>query len=168
MVQQVNANAGEDMQICLGESTVLTASGGLYFTWDTGVETASISVSPDATTVYSVTVSNGFSSQTAEVVVTVEDCQDIDTIPQNFGFEYRVFPNPTDGQVNIRLSGIENVSSIYISDLTGKVISTETFEPNNGYVIDKQYDFSSFSKGIYLITFKQIGEVAISKKLIVK
>jgi len=168
VVQQVNASAGEDTQICVGESIELTATGGLYFTWDTGEETASISVSPDETTVYTVTVSNGFSSQTAEVVVTVEDCQAINNLPQNFSSEFTVYPNPTIGQVNIRLSGIENVSSIYISDLTGKVISSEIVETNGGHVINKQYDFSSFNKGIYLITFKQSGEVAITKKLIVR
>lgn len=168
VVQQVNASAGEDIQICLGESVDLTATGGLYFTWDTGVETASITVSPDETTVYTVTVSNGFSSQTAEVVVTVEACQSQNNLPQNFGNEIRVYPNPTDGQVNVTLGGIENVSSIYISDMTGKVISSEIVETNGGHVINKQYDFSSFNKGIYLITFKQSGVPAITKKLIVR
>ncbi|OWY23806.1 PKD domain-containing protein [Sphingobacteriales bacterium UPWRP_1] len=55
------ANAGSPQNICYGEGTVLTATGGIYFHWSTNENTSSIAVYPAETTVYWVTVtdSNG-------------------------------------------------------------------------------------------------------------
>lgn len=44
--------------ICNGQSTVLTASGGGTYAWNTGATTAGITVAPTATTTYTVTVTN--------------------------------------------------------------------------------------------------------------
>ena len=59
--------------ICSGSSTILTASGANTYTWNTGSNTASISVSPSSTTVYTVTGSNGAcvsSPKTTTITVT--------------------------------------------------------------------------------------------------
>ncbi|MCO4821104.1 MAG: T9SS type A sorting domain-containing protein, partial [Flavobacteriaceae bacterium] len=69
--ENVIANAGDDQNICEGEYVTLSASGGLYFLWSNGATTASISVNPNETTVYSVTVSNDTDSATDEVTVIV-------------------------------------------------------------------------------------------------
>jgi hypothetical protein len=67
----VVANAGTDQTICDGESTTLTASGGTDFVWSTGETTASITVNPTVTTIYSVTVSDGGVSDSDDVQITV-------------------------------------------------------------------------------------------------
>ncbi len=69
--QQVVANAGPDVSICEGDSTTLTATGGTNYVWSTGATTASITVNPNATTTYTVTVSDGTTSATDSVTVTV-------------------------------------------------------------------------------------------------
>lgn len=58
--------------ICAGASTTLTASGGTSYAWSTGETTAEITVTPLATTTYTVTVStpNGC-SETANQTVAV-------------------------------------------------------------------------------------------------
>ena len=69
----VTANAGDDVTICEGESVTLTASGGGTYSWSTGATTASITVSPSTTTIYSVTVKDGDCEDSDSVKVTVED-----------------------------------------------------------------------------------------------
>lgn len=65
------ANAGSDVTICIGQSTLLTATGGGTYLWNTGASTASIIVSPMSTGNYVVTVSNGACSSKDTVKVTV-------------------------------------------------------------------------------------------------
>jgi len=53
-----NAQITGDNQICINETTVLTASGGTTYLWNNGATTAAISVSPLITTTYNVTVTS--------------------------------------------------------------------------------------------------------------
>ncbi len=69
-VLNVTAQAGPDKTICGGTSTTLTASGGGTYLWSTGERTATITVSPNQSTTYTVTVSNG-------------SCQDSDSVRVN-------------------------------------------------------------------------------------
>lgn len=57
--------------ICSGQSTALTASGGLTYSWNTTATTSSITVSPATGTTYSVIVSAGNCSDTTSISVTV-------------------------------------------------------------------------------------------------
>ncbi len=69
-----DANAGDDVLICEGETVALTATGGLEYTWSNGETGATINVSPNTTTNYTVTVSNGNGCEASdEVTVTVAE-----------------------------------------------------------------------------------------------
>ena len=57
--------------ICAGTSTVLTASGVTTYTWNTGANSATLSVSPSSTTAYTVSGGNPGCSSLATKVVTV-------------------------------------------------------------------------------------------------
>jgi hypothetical protein len=65
------ANAGSDEDICNGGSVTLTASGGSTYNWNTGASTASTTVNPATTTIYTVTVTVNGCSSTDNVTVTV-------------------------------------------------------------------------------------------------
>ena len=65
------AVVSNDTTICAGTSITLTASGGNTYLWSTGQTSASISVSPSATTSYSVTITSLNCSDTGSVVVNV-------------------------------------------------------------------------------------------------
>lgn len=67
------ANAGADVSVCNGTSATLTASGGTNYVWiGTGQNTASLTVTPNATTTYQVQVTDaGGCPDTDAVVVTV-------------------------------------------------------------------------------------------------
>ncbi|MBT8258758.1 MAG: hypothetical protein KJO49_09830, partial [Bacteroidia bacterium] len=68
-----SAGAGNDITICQGETTTLTATGGESYLWNTGQTTASINVSPNSTTTYSVTVTENNCESSDSVTVTVLD-----------------------------------------------------------------------------------------------
>lgn len=63
-----------DTTICVGDSAIIEAGGGVSYRWSTGDTTATIEVAPVSSNSYSVTAtdSNGCSS-TAEITVTVSD-----------------------------------------------------------------------------------------------
>jgi hypothetical protein len=68
------ANAGNDVNICTGGSTQLQASGGTTYSWSpvTGLSNPNIAnpiASPAATTIYTVTVSNGINCTAMDAVV---------------------------------------------------------------------------------------------------
>ena len=65
------ADAGIDQTICVGESAELNASGGTSFLWSNGQTDAQITVSPTATTTYTVTVTNNGCTDADQVTVFV-------------------------------------------------------------------------------------------------
>ncbi|MDP4267551.1 MAG: T9SS type A sorting domain-containing protein [Bacteroidota bacterium] len=70
---QVTANAGADQSICIGSSATLTANQGTGYTysWSTKETTRQITVTPQGTMTYFLTVTSGNQSATDNVVVTV-------------------------------------------------------------------------------------------------
>lgn len=112
----VNALASADDTICNGESTILSASGGLYYNWTPSLglscaNCASTSASPATTTRYIVEASNGVISDFDTVTIYVNPVplasaitSSNDTIFSNSpGFAYQWYRNGT------LLSGENNV-----------------------------------------------------------
>ncbi|MBI4929431.1 MAG: gliding motility-associated C-terminal domain-containing protein [Bacteroidetes bacterium] len=102
------ANITGNTIICNGNNTALTASGGLTYVWNTFATTTSITVSPNASTNYSVVATNGACSDTAFISVTVNPTPtasagtdttimqfESTTLNGNGGTSYQWFP-PTD------------------------------------------------------------------------
>ncbi|MGB4958920.1 MAG: T9SS type A sorting domain-containing protein, partial [Saprospiraceae bacterium] len=67
----INVAITGDTTICLGGSTTLTASGGISYTWSNNATTASITVSPLITTIYTVTATdaNGCKGTASRTVI---------------------------------------------------------------------------------------------------
>ncbi len=80
----VTVNAGDDVSICTGENITLTATGNGDFLWSTGETTASISVSPSSTTLYSVTSTLGGCSNSDDVEVTVNEAPTVNILESDF------------------------------------------------------------------------------------
>ena len=128
----VNADAGEDVIICLGSSTILTATGGSSYQWNTGETTQSIEVSPEMTTTYSVEVFNAAenNSDMDEVEVVVND------IPTaNAGDDTEICQGSTatltaEGGSSYQWNTGETTQSIEVSPDTTTTYSVEVF--NNG------------------------------------
>jgi len=172
VLQPVEADAGEDVIICLDEIATLTATGGDDYVWSTGATTQTILVSPTETTDYTVTVFNALDFDEASVRVEVDlNCQIETVVPpidEILDFSFDIFPNPAVNSVNVKLSGTIIGSDVFIFDLTGKIVKhTEIYNEELSPVTTAQIDISKLQSGVYFV--KLIDEDRdITKKLIVR
>lgn len=70
------ANAGPDVTICTGQQTILNGSGGVGYLWQPGNQpSASYTVTPTATTTYTLLVTDAIGCTASDqVIVTVQPC----------------------------------------------------------------------------------------------
>ncbi len=71
VITQPHITIAGSASVCLGTSELLTAVGGGNYSWSTGATTISISVSPTATTTYSVVAATGTCADTGYFTVSV-------------------------------------------------------------------------------------------------
>ncbi|WP_430468122.1 Ig-like domain-containing protein [Winogradskyella ouciana] len=173
VIPEVEADAGEDVEICLGETVTLTATGGDEYEWSTGESTQSIQVSPNTTTEYTVTVFNALDFDEDSVMVFVDDdCDEeggeteVPEDPQNFSFD--VFPNPAKNYVNVKLSGSVALSRVHLYDITGKLIHSEIISNDNlSMSTTTRIDVTMLRPGMYIIKMNDIDR-EITKRLIIR
>tara|TARA_R110002033_G_scaffold60044_5_gene109950 strand:+ start:35452 stop:42342 length:6891 start_codon:yes stop_codon:yes gene_type:complete len=169
VLNPVIADAGEDVIICPEELVSLTATGGDDYVWSTGQTTETIQVSPSETTDYTVTVFNALDFDEATVRVEVDlDCTTQSDLPTNADeIDLDVYPNPALNEVNIKLTGVFEVSYIHIFDVTGKLVSKiQIFNDELNPTTTTTINISSLQSGIYFVKF--LDETRdITKKLIV-
>ncbi|MBP92613.1 MAG: hypothetical protein CMC55_00675 [Flavobacteriaceae bacterium] len=170
VVEVVNADAGEDVEICADgdENTTATlrATGGLYYQWSTGETTQSIRVSPQESTVYEVVVSNGFNSETDQVNVTVNQC--LSTVePEVVDAEITVFPNPATSEINVKVSGFDNDTKVNIYDMLGRLIQTNAIGVTANGAITKKINVSNLPRGMVLVTLNQNGKIYTKKIVLI-
>jgi len=134
--------------ICVGGNAILTASTtATSYTWSNGSTNASTTVSPLATTVYTVSVSsiNGCIASSA-VTVNVNTCTGIDESALS-NQVINLYPNPNVGIFNFHLNGI---STVIISNTLGQIIYNETLEKGN-----QRIDITNQANGMYFVKIIQ-------------
>jgi hypothetical protein len=79
----------------------------------------------------------------------------------------KFYPNPTGGKGSIKFRSTGNKKySLHITDMTGRIIRTETFEANAGENV-RALDLGSFAKGIYMLELRT-GELHEILKVVVQ
>jgi hypothetical protein len=76
----------------------------------------------------------------------------------------QLFPNPTNGIVNLIMYRVSSNTEISIADMNGKLVFNNTFIPN-GNTINTNIDISNLNVGIYFISVKN-NKGIINKKLL--
>ncbi|WP_178985259.1 Ig-like domain-containing protein [Winogradskyella helgolandensis] len=129
--EALNASAGDDQQICEGESTILNASGGTNYVWSTGETADSIEVTPDITTTYIVTVSddNG-QSEEANVTVTVNALPVANAGEDQFLCEGSSTTLTATGGASYLWSTGETTASIEVSPTEESIYTVEVSDNN--------------------------------------
>ncbi len=146
----VNANptvsaSTSNSLICTGASVVLTAStSATSYTWNTGATTMTTSVTPTVTTTYTVNVSNAAScNASAVVIVNVNTCTGINEASAN---SISVYPNPTNGVVNINLTAeLAKNASLEVYDALGKLVVKQILSNELNTI-----NISNLENGIYV------------------
>ena len=184
-----DANAGSDLTICKGESITLSGSGGEGYLWSTGEEDATIVVSPDRTTTYTLQATRGGVTDTDEVVVTVINCdlnnevnnsvsnttgntttntpaQDSDQILNKTTFDLTVYPNPTEGKINVQTTVPIYNFNLVLMNINGNVIYSDEMDAREDG-IDKEIDLSRFAKGVYLLQLYNAEESYVRKVIVI-
>ena len=188
-IPPADANAGEDLTICRGESITLNGTGGEEYTWSTGETGSSIVVSPDRTTSYTLQATRGGVTDTDEVVVTVINCDlnngtdtgvsdtsgssapnipsgnNTENISNKAAFDLTVYPNPTEGKINLQTTVPIYNFNLVLMNINGNVIYSDEMDASQDG-INKEIDLSGFAKGVYLLQLYN-GEDSYVKKVIV-
>jgi hypothetical protein len=148
----VTAASSAPNQMCVGEKITLTASssssaGPISFQWMSNSSSlllagTSVEVSPNVTTIYTVTATDANGCQKSTTIVqNVDVCAGIN---QNVASsDVKVYPNPTAGEFTIEHNN-SNSKTIEVVDITGKLIYTATTTQQSTNV-----SLKGFASGIY-------------------
>jgi len=138
-------------------SSILTAStSATTYLWSDGATTMTTAVTPTTTTTYTVTVTDVCSAE-AYVTITVSNCNGIKDLTSAY---IEVYPNPTNGLVNISLpDGIEGNVSVEVFDAIGKLVMKEDLTTNLTTI-----NLAKFEDGMYFFKIiKNNNAIKISK-----
>ncbi len=168
------ADAGEDITICLGETIILNGSGGETYIWSTGDTTSSISVSPNRTGTYELFASRGGVTNSDSVTITVENC-DINDDESDGSFtdeedlailNMNIYPNPTEGEVFIRIDNLVEETNFIINDAKGSLIYSE-YLSGQGSALEKRIDLKGFVKGVYFVRLVNSQDNIVNKLVLI-
>lgn len=74
----------------------------------------------------------------------------------------RIYPNPTNGKLNLRVNNYNGLLNVEIFDLNGRKVLSKTLQH---FSVEDELNISSLQSGMYLL--KLTGEdVSYSKKII--
>ena len=157
-------NLGLDTTICENQAPWTISAGNFSaYRWSNNATTSSIDVSVTGT--YGVTVTDAnICTATDEVFVEVEIC--IGTNSPGISGSINLFPNPTDGFVNLEmLAFVPGNYRMTVYNVQGQLALTEQVNVSTDRVL-VQLDLSSFPSGAYMIKVASDNGVLV-KRLIV-
>lgn len=138
--------------ICIGETATLTVMGTDTYSWSTSATSTVIAVSPTVTTNYTVIATNGFGCKTTAIVTeSVSACVGIEELFNSNSIQ--VYPNPTNGILNIDISTSFNVTGminenikIELQNALGQVLLSETTN-----IQHLTFNISHLADGVYFL-----------------
>ena len=148
--------------MCVGETALLTAVGsGISFLWYSNtspfIMTGNpVTVSPNATTIFSVVATDANGCQkVATVAQTVGDCTGIAV--QTIANGLSVYPNPTSGIFSVQTNNTL-AKNIEVVDLTGKVVFKSTSDLEMVKI-----NIQDLSNGVYYVKVLSNNSVNVLK-----
>jgi hypothetical protein len=155
--------ASSSSMICSGSTVTLNGGGATTYTWSNGVtDGAAFTPSTTGSFVYTVTGANASGcTGTATVALTVSPCTGIEKVSGN-GSSLSIYPNPTNGEFVVSVSGLSGQPCIEIHDGIGKLVYKQTLSS------EKQVIKSNLVQGMYFVSLIENGKVIAVQKMISK
>jgi hypothetical protein len=147
----VGISTSAPINICKGETSTLTATGGVTYLWTSNTSAvvllgSAVDVSPASTSIYTVTVTNANGcSAKATIVQNVSECLGLKTNSVNSA---KVYPNPTAGEFTVELNNTSE-KTVEVVDVTGRIISSST---SSQEVVN--VNISNLANGVYYLKIK--------------
>ncbi|PWH86268.1 T9SS type A sorting domain-containing protein [Brumimicrobium oceani] len=88
----------------------------------------------------------------------IEESQEPEISDSLITLEWNVWPNPTQGDLNIKIS--EDISELLITDITGKIMNRFTDLKKNR---ELKTNIAQYARGIYLVTFTHEEKMYVKK-----
>jgi hypothetical protein len=77
---------------------------------------------------------------------------------------FRVYPNPTNGMINIRINNYVGKANLQIVDINGRIV----YQANdNNFNVEKSIDLSNFQSGMYILKVSA-DDLNFTEKIILK
>lgn len=129
-----------DTNICVGETTILTASGGSSYLWSNGQTSSSVFLSPVQTSFYYVTVTNSLGCSSIKLVTLIVNplpavtimgentiCQgDLTTLTANGGSSYLWSNGSSTASVYVSTSGFYTVTATNVQGCSNTATTSVT------------------------------------------
>ena len=138
-----NINISGYSDICKGESTKLKASGAQSYTWNTGINTATLLVQPIITSNYTVVGVNQYNCSNSQTIqISVSACTQIKNSDELSSM--RLYPNPNNGRFTLEVPEFAQ-TTVSIYNYLGQTIFEGEAEER------MSLDLSAFDKGLYTL-----------------
>ena len=151
-------------QMCKGESNTIFVTGANTYTWSTGTSASSIVISPTliSTVQFSVTGTSSLNCSNSETIsIKVNACTDISIIENTQNNLFQVFPNPSNGNFEMK-SEIKLVITI-INEM-GQNIKTALMDETNNYKLCVH----DLTPGIYFVLAENNFQKQVFKIIVIK
>ncbi|MGZ3921700.1 MAG: DUF2341 domain-containing protein [Bacteroidia bacterium] len=145
--------------ICTGSSATLTASGASSYTWNSGATGTTIVISPTITTSYTVSSSANGCTGLAMVTQSVSACTSLNSL--NLISKINIYPNPTNGLLNIEIDGSAVNVKIQVINALGEVLIEET-----PVLKSNSYNLNQYPNGLYFVKISENNHVTKIEKVI--
>jgi hypothetical protein len=142
--------------LCVGETASLTSNGAVSYSWNTSATNTVIAISPTVTTTYSVTgIGSNGCSNSAIVTQSVSKCTGLESTINDKQLGINVYPNPTNGTLNIDSEILNGESTtITLTNTLGQIVLNETISTQHA-----SFNISNFMPGFYILKYENKGAV---------
>ena len=152
------------VSICAKKNVMLAASGADTYSWSTGAISASLSVSPSVTTVYTVTGTNAnVCSAVLSKTLNVSACTNIDEALSDNQTTLSIYPNPGNGTIRVQSNFVTQAPlHLVVTNALGQQVSQYKYNET------MQLNLSEFPKGIYFISLFNDQQLMATKKYLLQ